>query len=278
MRSISNINLSSGGGLGPDQAIFRIMNQTLVFNNLIATVSDERILATDAVLVYYADDSIVLNAGITTSWSTGVITFTADSAPTGSVVVNIYVIKPALANVWDSISASEVAYGSSSVKNYLDNLAANQVSYGSETVQSYLTNLAANQVSYSSGTVQSYLSNLASNQVSYSNGTVKDALDKLGVAWTIDFGTYNNGSYRSKAARVGNIIFFYFSGAKNLSVNTFTKVGTLPSACPKPSSTQTMNLQHGSAYATLGIYSNGNIEVNCNEANCYGMGTMMYTV
>lgn len=117
--------------------------------------------------------------------------------------------------------------------------------------------------------------NIQSTNVS---GTVKDALDKIGVSWTLDFGTYNNGSYRSKVARVGNIIFFYFSGAKNLTVNTFVQVGTLPSACPKPSSTQTVNVQFSSAYAQVAIYANGSIQVNCNEVNCYANGMMMFTI
>ena len=119
---------------------------------------------------------------------------------------------------------------------------------------------------------------VTADEVSYGSGTVKDALDELGVAWTLDFGAYNNGSYRSKVVRVGNVVFLYFSGAKSLTANTFTRVGTLPNDCPKPSTTQTINLQYSSAYATIGVYSNGNIEVNCNEANCYAMGMMMYTV
>ena len=124
-----------------------------------------------------------------------------------------------------------------------------------------------------------YFPPTSAENVTYEEGvSVKDALDKIGVSWTLNFGTYNNGSYRSKVARVGNIIFLYFSGAKNLTANTFVQVGTLPSACPKPSSTQTVNVQYSSAYAQVAIYANGSIQVNCNEVNCYANGMMMFTI
>lgn len=119
MQSIQNTNLG-GGGIGSDQAIFRILDESLTFTNLVATVSDARITADDAVLVFYANEAVAESAGITATWADGSVTFTATSTPSSTVVVTIYVIKPALANVWDNISANEVSYSSGTVKDALD--------------------------------------------------------------------------------------------------------------------------------------------------------------
>ena len=109
MQAIQNIDLG-GSGIGSDQAIFRLLDEELTFNNLVATVTDPRITADDGLLVYYDNPSVATAAGITISWTAGVVTFTAAQAPSSTVVVTIYDIKPALANVWDSIGADEVSY------------------------------------------------------------------------------------------------------------------------------------------------------------------------
>ena len=110
IRAIQNNVVPGGGHIGSDQAIFSLLNQTLTFNNLVATITDPRIKETDAILAYYSDVSAASAAGIQVSHTTGTVTFTATTAPSTSIVVNIYDIKPALANVWDSIGADEVSY------------------------------------------------------------------------------------------------------------------------------------------------------------------------
>lgn len=69
-----------------------IKNQSLTFTNLVATVSDSDITANSDYLVYYHDVSAAESAGITVTVSSGVMTFTATTAPQSSIVVDIVLL------------------------------------------------------------------------------------------------------------------------------------------------------------------------------------------
>ena len=82
------------GNLPSDQAIFILQNQTLTFNNLIATVSDNRITENTYPIIYWSDSSYdaAVNAEVSSETSSGVITFTAVSAPSTTLTCDIVFI------------------------------------------------------------------------------------------------------------------------------------------------------------------------------------------
>lgn len=69
-----------------------LKNQSLTFTNLVATVSDSDITADSDYLVYYHDVSAAESAGITVTVSSGVMTFTATTAPQNTIVVDIVLL------------------------------------------------------------------------------------------------------------------------------------------------------------------------------------------
>lgn len=79
--------LGSGSG-----GVKILRNQSLSFTGLVATVSDSDITADSNYIVYYHDVTLAENAGITTVASSGVITFTAVTAPSNTIVVDIVLL------------------------------------------------------------------------------------------------------------------------------------------------------------------------------------------
>lgn len=67
-------------------------NQSLSFTGLVATVSDSDITADSNYIVYYHDVTLAEDAGITTVASSGAITFTAVTAPSNTIVVDIVLL------------------------------------------------------------------------------------------------------------------------------------------------------------------------------------------
>lgn len=80
--------LGSGGSGG----VKILRNQSLSFTGLVATVSDSDITADSNYIVYYHDVTLAENAGITTDASSGTITFTATTAPSNTIVVDIVLL------------------------------------------------------------------------------------------------------------------------------------------------------------------------------------------
>ena len=87
---------------------FRIDNQTLSFTNLVATVSDNRVEADTLPFVFVHPDSEAayndaqISASVTAA---GAVTFTASSAPSGTIVVDILCVNHAL-SVAPTVSVS----------------------------------------------------------------------------------------------------------------------------------------------------------------------------
>lgn len=81
-------HLGSGGSGG----VKILRSQSLSFTGLVATVSDSDITADSNYIVYYHDVTLAENAGITTVASSGVITFTATTAPSNTIVVDIVLL------------------------------------------------------------------------------------------------------------------------------------------------------------------------------------------
>lgn len=79
--------LGSGSG-----GVKILENQSLSFTGLVATVSDSDITADSNYIVYYHDVTLAENAGITTVATSGVITFTAVTAPSNTIVVDIVLL------------------------------------------------------------------------------------------------------------------------------------------------------------------------------------------
>lgn len=80
--------LGSGGSGG----VKILRSQSLSFTGLVATVSDSDITADSNYIVYYHDVTLAENAGITTVATSGVITFTATTAPSNTIVVDIVLL------------------------------------------------------------------------------------------------------------------------------------------------------------------------------------------
>jgi hypothetical protein len=81
------------GNMG-DTAIFVLVNQTLTFTNLTATVSDARISGATYPLVYWSNASYdaAMESNIISNTSAGTITFTAETAPSTSLTCDIVFI------------------------------------------------------------------------------------------------------------------------------------------------------------------------------------------
>jgi hypothetical protein len=87
--NMDKIDQISGGGGGGSGKILK--NQTLVFNNNVATISDADIKADSDYAVYYYDEVSALSAGIVSSSSLGVITFTAQTTPLTTIIVDVVI-------------------------------------------------------------------------------------------------------------------------------------------------------------------------------------------
>lgn len=100
-------NLIGSGISLPNSFILR--NQTLTFNNLVATVTDSRITTTTLLLTYYSDDSVASAAGVKASvTAAGTITFTATSAPSSTLSVDIVCIVEGLTAQPDGGAGHEI--------------------------------------------------------------------------------------------------------------------------------------------------------------------------
>ena len=100
------------GHIEPD-AIFILRNQALTFSNLEATISDARINANTYPLVYWSNASYeeAESCKIVSNTGSGTITFTAETAPTNTLVCDIVFISAA--------TGSGGGSGSSGVKHIL---------------------------------------------------------------------------------------------------------------------------------------------------------------
>ena len=87
--NMDKIDLISGGGGSGSGKI--IKNQTLTFNNLVATISDADILSDSDFAVYYYDETAARNAGIVAVSSLGTITFTAQTVPQTTIVCDVVI-------------------------------------------------------------------------------------------------------------------------------------------------------------------------------------------
>lgn len=96
--------------------------------------------------------------------------------------------------------------------------------------------------------------------------------------WTLDFGTYNYDAHYSKVVQIGNVVFVFFRGAKNLTADTAITLCTLPADCHKPNRTIVMTGQYSANYSQVVIRPNGSVEVTSHEVNDYVTGMAMYFV
>lgn len=146
------------GEISTDQAIIGLYNQTLTFTNLVATISDNRIEANDAVFVFFSDDSVAETAGIEITWSAGTITFTATTTPSSTLSVNAYIIKPALASPSENVTADHVSYGNTNVASALDGLSSSISGLGTAAGKDFTTSVTSGSNDLvTSGAVYSYI-------------------------------------------------------------------------------------------------------------------------
>lgn len=70
---------------------FVLSNKTLAFSNKVATVSDSRVTSSTHAIAYFTDGTLqaAVNAMVTVSTSSGVITFTAVNQPANNLVCDI---------------------------------------------------------------------------------------------------------------------------------------------------------------------------------------------
>lgn len=72
---------------------FILDNQTLSFNNLVATVSDSRITSNSKVAIYYSNSSLAMarSCSIEADSEDGLVRFTVNRAPTSTITCSLVI-------------------------------------------------------------------------------------------------------------------------------------------------------------------------------------------
>ena len=86
-----NIDGTTTNVYAPDSSDTVLTNQTLTFVGTTATLSVVGVTADTLIFVFFHDVTIASNAGIVADTGSGVITFTASTAPTNTVVCDIII-------------------------------------------------------------------------------------------------------------------------------------------------------------------------------------------
>lgn len=104
---------------------FVLANQTLTFSNNVATVSDNRVTSSTYATIYFYDGylSSAVASGISVDTSSGVITFTATTQPSGDLKCDIVCsngtgggsISSLIAELRDDVDALDILMGSTSI-------------------------------------------------------------------------------------------------------------------------------------------------------------------
>lgn len=218
--NMDKIDQISGGGGGGSGKILK--NQTLVFNNNVATISDADIKADSDYAVYYYDEVSALSAGIVSSSSLGVITFTAQTTPSTTIIVDVVIFSASggggsstfagLSDVdFTNLQNGQIPKYNSTTQKWEN---ANESGGGGDTVNVYGTFIDTNNIIQSSTTFQSTMSYTATEDcyvtfylVGNNNSNVQILIDNNWIASNYYDGTYGNG------------IGFYLKNGQTISVS-----------------------------------------------------------
>lgn len=255
--NMDKIDQISGGGGGGSGKILK--NQTLVFNNNVATISDADIKADSDFAVYYYDEAAALAAGIVSSSSLGVITFTAQTTPLTTIIVDVVIFSASggggsstfagLSDVdFTNLQNGQIPKYNSTTQKWEN---ANESGGGGDTVNVYGTFIDTNNIIQSSTAFQSTMSYTATEDcyitfylVGNNNSSAQILIDNNWIASNYYDGTYGNG------------IGFYLKNGQTISVS-----GT---ASNIDSAYMVYGIQQGSNVIGLGdCYSTSEREVGC---------------